>query len=72
MPVTVKITELATPEGMSTVALRLLPEPVAPAVTEAVPVVLEVQLTPVRVVGMVSAMVAPTASLGPLLVTVIV
>src|SRR5947199_394290 len=72
VPVTVKITALPAPAAMLTVAARLLPEPLPPLVTEAVPVVLEVQVTPVRVAGMVSATLAPTTSLGPLLVTVIV
>src|SRR5438093_910426 len=72
VPLTVKITELPRPAAMLTVALRLLPEPLAPLLTEALPVVLEVQLTPVRVLGMGSATLAPTALLGPLLVTVMV
>src|SRR5437868_6669958 len=72
VPVTVKVTELPAPAAMFTVAARLLPEPVAPAVTEAVPVVLEVQVTPVKVAGIVSAMVAPVTLLGPVFVTVMV
>src|SRR5437764_216425 len=72
VPLTVKTTELPAPAAMLTVAARLLPEPVAPAVTEALPVVLELQVTPVSPAGMLSAMVAPTALLGPVLVTVIV
>ena len=43
-----------------------------PAVTLAVPVVLEVQVTPVNSAEMVSATVAPVTLLGPVLVTVIV
>src|SRR5437879_3358777 len=72
VPLTVKMTELPAPAATLTVALRLLPEPVAPLLTEAVPVVLDVQVTPVRVSGMESATLAPMASLGPLLVTVMV
>src|ERR1700740_2640162 len=72
VPDTVKTTELPAPAGMVTVPARLLPEPVAPLVTEAVPVTLETQVTPVKVAGTVSATLAPTASLGPLLVTVMV
>src|SRR5439155_1417329 len=72
VPVTVKTTELPAPAPMLTVAARLLPEPVAPLLTEALPVVEEVQVTPVRIAGMASATVAPTASLGPALVTVMV
>src|SRR5437588_519394 len=68
VPLTVKTTEL--PAAMLTVALRLLPEPLPPLVTEAVPVVLDVQVTPVRIDGMVSATLAPTTLVGPLLVTV--
>src|SRR5437899_2861231 len=70
VPVTVKTTELLAPEAMLTVAARLLPEPLPPLVTEAVPVVLDVQVTPVRMAGMESATLAPMASLGPVLVTV--
>src|SRR5437899_1297841 len=70
VPLTVKITELPTPAAILTVALRLLPEPVAPEVTEALPVVLEVQVTSVKAAGMVSATVAPVTLFGPLLVTV--
>src|SRR5438876_479753 len=65
VPLTVKTTELPAPAAMVTVAARLLPEPVPPLVTEAVPVVLEDQVTPVRAAGMESATLAPTASLGP-------
>src|SRR6266487_2909003 len=72
VPLTVKVTELPAPAGILTVALRLLPEPLAPLGTEAVPVWVDVHVTPVRAVGMVSATVALTASLGPLLVTVMV
>src|SRR5437660_12471687 len=72
VPVTVKTTELPDPAAMLTVALRVLPEPVAPLVTAALPVVLEVHVTPVRVAGMVSDTMAPIASVGPLLVTVMV
>src|SRR5436190_767536 len=43
VPLTVKTTELPAPAGMLTVAARLLPEPLAPEVTEAVPVTLEAQ-----------------------------
>ena len=72
VPVTVKTTALPAPAAMLTVAARLLPEPLAPLLTEAAPVVEEVQLTPVRVAGMASATLAPTTLLGPLLVTVMV
>src|SRR5438477_475121 len=72
VPVTVKTTELPAPAAMLTVALRLLPKPLPPLVTEAVPVVLEVHVTPVRLAGRVSATVAPMTLLGPLLVTVMV
>src|SRR5437763_1135832 len=72
VPVPVKGTELPAPAAMLTVAARLLPEPLSPLVTEAEPVVEEVQVTPVRTAGMVSATLAPTTSLGPLLVTVMV
>src|SRR5262245_28935077 len=72
VPLTVKITELPAPAAMLTTALRLLPEPVAPLVTEALPVVLEVQVTPVRPAGIKSATDAPTTLLGPVLFTVIV
>src|SRR5438105_2502575 len=68
MPLMAKTTELPAPAAILTVALRLLPEPVAPLLTEALPVVLEVQVTPVKVAGMVSATVAPVTSFGPLLV----
>src|SRR5438552_1311540 len=72
VPVTVKTTALPVPAAMLTVAARLLPEPLPPLLTEAVPVVEEVQVTPVRVFGMMSATLAPTTLLGPLLVTVMV
>src|SRR5438552_3414375 len=72
VPVTVKTTELPTPEAMLIVAARLLPLPVAPLVTEADPVVDEVQVTLVKPAGNVSATVAPVTLLGPLLVTVTV
>src|SRR5947209_8591860 len=72
VPVTVKTTELPEPAAMSTVALRLLPEPLPPLVTEAVPVVLDDHVTLLRFDGMVSATLAPMTSLGPLLVTVMV
>src|SRR5438093_139126 len=72
VPLTVKMTELPAPAAMLTTALKLLPEPVAPLVTLALPVVLEVHVTPVRPAGIASATDAPTTSLGPLLVTVIV
>src|SRR5438046_2439584 len=72
VPLTVKTTELPAPAAMLTVAARLFPEPLAPEETEALPVVLELQVTPVRPAGMLSAMVAPMTSLGPELVTVIV
>src|SRR5882724_12672485 len=72
VPLTVKTTELPAPAAMLTVAARLLPVPVAPAVTEVLPLALEVQVTPVRPAGIVSATLAPTTLLGPLLVTVIV
>src|SRR6266566_8613789 len=52
VPLTVKTTELPAPAAMLTVAARLLPEPVAPAVTEALPVWLELQVTPVMPAGM--------------------
>src|SRR5438874_1399040 len=72
VPVTVKTTELPTPLATFTVAARLLPEPVAPLVTEALPVVLDVQVTPVSPAGIASATLAPVTLLGPLLVTVMV
>src|SRR5579862_2778950 len=72
VPITVKITELPAPAATFRVAARLLPDPVAPAVTVAVPVVLEVQVTPVSVAGTLSATVAAVTLLRPLLVTVIV
>src|SRR3989442_1024282 len=72
VPVTVKTTALPTPAAMFTVAARLLPEPLPPLLTEAAPVVEEVQVTPVRMAGMESATLAPTTLLGPLLVTVMV
>src|SRR5262245_19495942 len=72
VPVTVTTTEVPDPGAMLTVAARLLPKPLAPLLTEALPLVVEVQITLVRVAGMVSATVAPTASLGPLFVTVMV
>src|SRR5437667_311424 len=72
VPVTVKTTELPAPAAMLTVAARLFPEPVAPVLTEALPLVVEVQVTPVRVAGMVSVTLASVALLGPLLVTVMV
>src|SRR5438045_3217152 len=59
LPLTVKTTELPAPDGMLTVAARLLPEPVEPAVTAALPLVLEVQVTLVRAAGKVSATEAP-------------
>src|SRR5947208_1515976 len=62
VPVTVKTTALPAPAAMLTVAARLLPEPVAPLMTEALPVVLDVHVTPVRVAVMLSATVASTAS----------
>src|ERR671932_171140 len=55
VPVTVNTTELPAPAGMLTVAARLLPVPEPPLVTEAAPVVLEVQVTPVRAAGVASA-----------------
>src|SRR5437763_1781303 len=70
VPVTVNTTELPDPAAMLTVALRLLPEPLPPLLTEAVPVALEVQLTLLRAVGTESATLAPTTSLGPMLVAV--
>src|SRR5438552_2649617 len=53
MPLMAKVTELPAPAAILTVALRLWLSfvPVAPLVTEALPVVLEVQLTPVKVAG---------------------
>src|SRR5262245_3662010 len=72
VPLTMKITELPAPAAMLTTALRLLPEPVAPLVTLALPVVLEVHVTPVRPAGIKSATDAPTTLLGPVLFTVIV
>src|SRR5437660_730358 len=72
VPVTVKTTELPAPAAMLTVALRLLPEPLLPLVTEAVPVVLDDQVTPVRFDGRVSATLAPTALLGALSISVMV
>src|SRR5438067_1377991 len=70
VPLTVKMTELPAPAGMFSKAARLLPEPLAPLGTAAEPVVLELQVTPVRPAVIVSATLAPTASLGPVLVTV--
>ena len=58
VPVIVNTTELPAPAAMFTVDANAFPAPVAPAVTLAVPVVLEVQATPVIDAGMVSAMVA--------------
>src|SRR5262249_29623249 len=72
VPVTVKTTALPAPAAMFTVADRLLPEPVPPVVALAVPVVLDVQVTPVNVAGIESATVAPVTLLSPILVTVIV
>src|SRR5437660_739551 len=72
VPVTVTVTEFPAPLAMFTVAASELPEPLAPLVTLALPVVLEVQVTPVRPAGIVSATVAPVTLLGPLFVTVIV
>src|SRR5262245_49039268 len=72
VPLTMKMTELPAPAAMLAVALKLLPAPLAPLVTLALPVVLEVHVTPVRPDGIVSVTEAPTASFGPLLVTVIV
>src|SRR5438093_1379308 len=69
VPLTVNTTELPAPAAMLTVALRS-PEPLAPLLTEALPVVLEVHVSPVRPDGKSSATVAPTAMLGPALVTV--
>src|SRR5260370_1428477 len=51
VPVTMKVTELPAPAAMLTVAAKLLPDPEAPLVTEALPVVLEVQAAPVMVAG---------------------
>src|SRR5262245_36119804 len=65
-------TEMPAPLAISTVTARLLPDPVAPLVTLAVPLVGDVQVPLVRPAGSVSAMVAPITLLGPLLVTVIV
>src|SRR5438128_1451742 len=59
VPLTVKTTELPAPAAMLTVVLRLLPEPLPPLATEAVPVAVDVHATPVRVAGMLSATVAP-------------
>src|SRR4051794_34095754 len=72
VPGTVKTTRLTAPAAVLTVAARLFPEPLPPLVTAAVPVVLEVQETLVRVAGTASATLAPTTLLGPALVTVIV
>src|SRR5436305_833946 len=72
VPVTVRAPALPAPAAMLAVAARLLPEPLPPLLTEAVPVVEEVQVTPLRVAVLMSATLAPTTSLGPLLVTVIV
>src|SRR5436309_12420088 len=68
VPLTVKTTALPAPAAMLRMAARRLPEPLAPLLIEAAPVVLEVQATPVRVAGMESATLAPTTSLGPLFV----
>src|SRR5262245_35762031 len=46
-PLTRKTTELPAPAAMLTTAAMLLPEPLPPLVTDAAPVVLEVQLTSV-------------------------
>src|SRR5262245_20632340 len=72
VPDTVKMTLLPAPAAMLTTAERLLPAPVAPLVTLALPVVELVQVTPVRMLGIRSATLAPTAFDGPVLVTVIV
>src|SRR5438105_4645061 len=72
VPMTVKMTALPAPAAMLTVAARLLPEPLLPLLTEAAPVVEDVQLTPVRVLAMLSASPALFRLLGPLLVTVMV
>src|SRR5437899_2388753 len=72
VPVTVKVTELAAPAGGLTVAVRWLPEPLAPLLTEPAPVVLDVHVSPIMSPGKLSDTVAPTALLGPLLVTVMV
>src|SRR5947209_7317489 len=53
VPLTVKTTELPAPAAMLTVALKLLPEPLPPLPTDAVPVVLDDHVTPVRFDGMV-------------------
>src|SRR5262245_59341792 len=55
VPLTVNTTELPAPAAMFTTAARLFVAPVAPLVTEALPVVLDVQVTPVRLAGIVSA-----------------
>src|SRR5438477_372394 len=72
VPVTVKMTLLPAPEAMLTVAARLLPLPLAPDVTLAVPVVVEVQVMPVSLACIGCSDVCSVALLGPLLVTVIV
>ncbi len=72
MPVDREDDALPAPAAMSTVAVRVLPEPVAPEVTDAAPVVLEVQVTPVRPAGMTSLTAAATTFEGPLLMIVIV
>ena len=72
VPVTVKVTEFPAPAAMLTTAARVLPEPVAPLVTAALPAVVDVQVTPVRVAGTRSLTGAPTAFDGPAFVTVIV
>jgi hypothetical protein len=72
VPLTVKTTELPAPAGTLTVAARLLPDPLPPLLMLAPPVTLLVQVTLVKFAGSVSATIAPTALLGPLLVTVIV
>src|SRR5436305_1723293 len=72
VPVTVKTTALPVPAARLTVAARRLPTPVAPLVTAALPALLEVHVTPDKMVGRVSATPAPTTLTGPRLVTVIV
>src|SRR6185369_9994415 len=72
VPLTVKTMKLPAPAAMFTVALRLLPEPLPPLVTAAVPVAADVQVTPLKIAGMVSAIEAPVTLLGPVFRTVIV
>src|SRR5262245_873526 len=68
--VAVALNTTVAPTGTSTVAL-MLPVP-ADVRQEPPPVAAHVQVTPVNAAAKSSTTTAPTASLGPLLVTVIV